>query len=52
MMMWITIFISLLHPCSVTDVLAGGVLGVVIDVLSDMDIIVTVIPAIALDFLV
>ena len=49
--MWITTFISLLHPCSVTDVLADGVLGVVIDVLSDMDIITTVTPVITLDFL-
>ena len=49
--MCITIFISLLHPCSVTDVLADGLLGVVIDVLSDMDIITVVTPVITLDFL-
>ena len=46
------IFTSKSHRCAVTDVLSNVMIGVGIDMLSDMDIIVTPTPAITLEFVV
>ena len=46
---WITIFSRFSHPCTVTDVLANGMLAVVVVMLSGMEIIVVESPTITLE---
>ena len=45
-------FIRFSHPCVVTDVLTDVMIGIGIDMLSDMEMIVTPTPAITLEFVV
>ena len=45
-------FIRFSHPCVATDVPTDAMIGAGIDMLSDMDIIVTPTPAITLEFVV
>ena len=51
-LMWRPIFIILLYPCEVTDVLADGILAIVVPMLSDMEVIVTESPTITLESVV
>ena len=51
-LMWRPIFISLSHPCEVTDGLTDVIIDVGVDMLTDMGIIVMVTPTITLEFLV
>ena len=40
-LMWITMFNRFSHPCGVTDVLVDVMIGVGVDIFSDMEIILT-----------